>query len=116
MRTNVSVGFRYISFWLGGRGAAGIDGLMEDAATAEISRSQLWQWIHHGARLDDGQLVTRDLVRTILDQEMDKIREEVGEATGERGRPQETRSVFEQVALADELPDFLTLVAYPLLG
>ena len=54
LRTNVSVGFQYISFWLGGRGAAAINSLMEDAATAEISRSQIWQWVHHGAKLEDG--------------------------------------------------------------
>ena len=63
LRGDVNVGFQYLSFWLGGRGAAGIDNLMEDAATAEISRSQLWQWIHHGATLEDGRTVTRELVR-----------------------------------------------------
>ena len=79
LRNDVNVGFQYISFWLGGRGAAGINNLMEDAATAEISRSQLWQWIRHGATLDDGRTVTRELVRETLDQEMARIRAEVGE-------------------------------------
>ena len=66
---NVSVGFQYISFWLGGRGAAAINNLMEDAATAEISRSQIWQWVHHGARSTDGRVDHRELVRAVLDEE-----------------------------------------------
>ncbi len=115
LRNNLSVGFQYISFWLGGRGAAGINNLMEDAATAEISRSQVWQWIHHGVKLPDGRVIDRDLVRTLLDEELAKIRAAVGEDTWTAGRPDETRTVFEQVALADDLPEFLTLVAYPVL-
>ncbi len=115
LRANVSVGFRYISFWLAGRGAAAIDNLMEDAATAEICRSQIWQWIRHEARLDDGRTVTGELVRQILDQETERIRREVGEDVWAAGRPAETRAVFEQVALQEDLPDFLTLVAYELL-
>ena len=112
LRTNVSVGFQYVSFWLGGRGAAAINSLMEDAATAEISRTQIWQWVRHGAQLDDGRAVTRELVRQVLDEETDKIRQEVGEETWRAGRPEETREIFEQVALAEELIEFLTLVAY----
>ena len=84
LRNDVNVGFQYISFWLGGRGAAGINNLMEDAATAEISRSQIWQWIRHGK-------VTRDHVREVLDEEMAKIRAEVGDEVWEKGRPEETR-------------------------
>jgi len=105
LRSDVSVGFQYISFWLGGRGAAGINNLMEDAATAEISRSQIWQWVKHG-RFD------RDHVRKILDEEMEKIRADVGDEVWEKGRPDETKKIFEQVALSDEFPDFLTLPAY----
>ncbi len=112
LRTDISVGFQYISFWLGGRGAAAINSLMEDAATAEISRSQIWQWVHHAAQLQDGRTVTPELVREILDQETDKIRQQVGEETWRAGRPDETRQVFERVALSDELTQFLTLVAY----
>src|SRR4051795_7111030 len=112
LRNDVSVGFQYISFWLGGRGAAAINNLMEDAATAEISRSQLWQWIKHGATLEDGTRVTRDLVREILDAEMARIREEVGEEVWQDGRPDDTREVFERVALGDDFPEFLTLIAY----
>jgi malate synthase len=108
LRNDVSVGFQYISFWLGGHGAAGINNLMEDAATAEISRSQIWQWIRHGR-------FTREHVREVLEEEMDRIHAEVGDEVWERGRPEETRQVFEQVALGDEFPAFLTLVAYELI-
>jgi malate synthase len=105
LRNDVSVGFQYISFWLGGRGAAGINNLMEDAATAEISRSQIWQWVRHGK-------FTKEQVRQILDEEMAKIREDVGEDTWQKGRPDETKEIFERVSLGDEFPDFLTLPAY----
>jgi malate synthase len=108
LRNDVNVGFQYISFWLGGRGAAGINNLMEDAATAEISRSQIWQWIRHGK-------VSRERVREVLDEEMAKIRAEVGDEVWEQGRPEDTRRVFEQVALGEEFPEFLTLPAYELL-
>jgi malate synthase len=112
LRTDVNVGFQYISFWLGGRGAAAINNLMEDAATAEISRSQIWQWIRHGAKLEDGRTVTRELVLQILDEETAKIRESVGEETWRAGRPDDTRDIFEAVALSEELLEFLTLPAY----
>jgi malate synthase len=115
LRTNVNVGFQYISFWLGGRGAAAINSLMEDAATAEISRTQIWQWVHHGVALDDGRTVTPELVRQILDEETEKIRLEVGAETWEAGRPDETRTIFERVALSDDLTEFLTLEGYPYL-
>jgi len=115
LRGDISVGFQYISFWLGGRGAAGINNLMEDAATAEISRSQIWQWIRHRATLDDGRTVTRELVAQMLDEEMARIRDAAGEETWAAGRPDDTRAVFEQVALSDDFPAFLTLPAYDLL-
>ena len=105
LRNDVNVGFQYISFWLGGRGAAGIDNLMEDAAIAEISRSQIWQWIRHGK-------VTRERVREVLDEEMERIRAEVGDDVWEKGRPRETREIFERVTLSDDFPAFLTLPAY----
>ena len=108
LRNDVNVGFQYLSFWLGGRGAAGINGLMEDAATAEISRSQIWQWVRHGK-------FTRERVRQVLDEEMAAIRADVGDEVWEQGRPEETRRVFEQVALGEEFPEFLTLPAYELL-
>jgi malate synthase len=115
LRSNVSIGFQYISFWLGGRGAVGLNNMMEDAATAEISRSQIWQWIHNGTTLEDGTVIDRELVSRILDEELERIRAEVGEETWEAGRPEATRRVFEEVALGEDFPDFLTERAYPLL-
>ena len=112
LRTDVNVGFQYVSFWLGGRGAAAINSLMEDAATAEISRSQIWQWVHHGCELEDGRVITAELVRQILDEETAKIRAEVGEETWQAGRPDETRLIFERVALTEPMVEFLTLEAY----
>jgi malate synthase len=115
LRSNVSVGFQYLSFWLCGRGAVFLNNQLEDAATVEISRSQIWQWVHNATKLDDGTVIDRDLVVKILDEELAKIRAEVGEETWEAGRPEETRRVFEAVSLGDEFPDFLTEVAYELL-
>jgi malate synthase len=105
LRNDVSVGFQYISFWLGGRGAAGINNMMEDAATAEISRSQIWQWVKHGK-------FSREKVLEVLDEETQKIHDEVGDETWEKGRPDETREIFESVSLSDEFPEFLTIPAY----
>jgi len=112
LRTNVNVGFQYISFWLTGRGAAAINSLMEDAATAEISRTQIWQWVRHAVTLPDGRTITPEVVRQVLAEETAKIRQAVGEETWESGRPEETRELFERVALADELIEFLTVIAY----
>jgi malate synthase len=114
LRSNVNVGIQYISSWLRGNGAAGIYGLMEDAATAEIARSQVWQWVRVGAELDDGRPVTAGLVREAADAELERIRGEVGndEWFYSQGRPDESRGLFEQVALADEFVEFLTLPAY----
>ncbi|HUE28805.1 MAG TPA: malate synthase A, partial [Solirubrobacteraceae bacterium] len=112
LRTNVSVGFQYISFWLTGRGAAAINSLMEDTATAEISRTQIWQWVHHGAKLEDGRTVSAELVRQVLDEETAEIRAEVGDETWRHGRPAETREIFDRVALSLELIEFLTIPAY----
>jgi malate synthase len=112
LRTNINVGFQYVSFWLTGRGAAAINSLMEDAATAEISRTQIWQWVHHRVTLDDGRVVTPELVRQVLDEETARIRRSVGEETWQRGRPAETREIFDRVALAPELIEFLTIPAY----
>jgi malate synthase len=113
LRMDVNVGIQYISSWLRGNGAAGIYGLMEDAATAEISRSQVWQWIHHGATLDNGQTVTADLVREIATSELERIRDEVGaEWFDEHGRADQSRRLFESVALDERFVEFLTLPAY----
>ncbi len=115
LRVNVSVGIQYIESWLRGNGAAAINNLMEDAATAEISRSQVWQWVRNGARLAEGPLVDRDLVRRIGDDELARLRQAYGDEVYGRGRFEEARRVFDQVALADEFVEFLTLPAYDLI-
>jgi malate synthase len=111
LRQNVTVGIEYIESWLRGVGAAAINNLMEDVATAEISRSQVWQWVRHGSELDDGQKVSEELVREIADDELNRVRERLGDELWAKGRFVEARKVFEQLALANEFPQFLTLVA-----
>jgi malate synthase len=113
IRHNVSVALLYIASWLRGTGAAAIYNLMEDTATAEISRSQLWQWLHRDdARLDDGRTVTADLYRGIVPQELDKIRAAVGDESFAAGRYDEAAALLDSLVLADDFPDFLTLSAY----
>jgi malate synthase len=112
LRTNVEVALRYLEAWLGGNGAVAIHNLMEDAATAEISRSQIWQWVHNGTPLDTGEPVTADLVRRILDEEYAGIRASVGDAAFDSGRYADARRIFAEVALADDYVEFLTLPAY----
>jgi len=102
LRMNVSVGIQYIESWMRGTGAAAINNLMEDVATAEISRSQVWQWVRHSSRLEEGSTVNADLVREIADDELSKL---------SGGRFQDARKVFEEVALSKEFHPFLTLVA-----
>jgi malate synthase len=112
LRTNVRVGIQYLEAWLGGNGCVPLYNLMEDAATAEISRSQVWQWIHHGATLDDGRPVTAALLQAIVADEMLTIRREVGSARFESGHFHGARELFEGLCTAETLDDFLTLVAY----
>ncbi len=115
VRNDVSVGLQYVESWLRGLGAAGINNMMEDVATAEIARSQLWQWIHNEVPLKSGDPVTEDLVRRIADEELAAIRQTVGDEKYAAGRWDEARRVFEEVALADEYVEFLTFPAYELL-
>ena len=112
LRSNISVGIQYLESWLRGSGAVGINNLMEDAATAEISRSQVWQWLHNDVELSDGPLVTRELVEQMVEEEMAKIRERVGDDAFADGHWDDARATFTQTALADEYVDFLTLPAY----
>jgi malate synthase len=112
LRGNISIGIQYIESWLRGTGAAAIFNLMEDAASAEISRSQVWQWIHHGAMLGDGRRVTRELVVQLEAEELDKIRQALGVDAYGAGRFDEARDLFDQVALSEDFIDFLTLPAY----
>ena len=112
IRNNVSVGIQYIESWLRGVGAAAINNLMEDAATSEIARSQIWQWVRHSAQLDDARAVDRDLVQAIEEEELQKIRAMHGDELYSEGRFKEAQAIFERVALEDEFEEFLTVPAY----
>src|SRR5664280_2747332 len=106
LRNNISVGIQYLASWLQGTGAVAIFNLMEDAATAEISRSQVWQWLHNDIVLaDTGEVVTRELVERIVDEEIAKL-------PGEPGDYAQARATFVDVAIADDFAEFLTLPAY----
>jgi malate synthase len=106
LRLNVSVALQYINAWLSGNGAAAINNLMEDAATAEISRSQIWQWIRHGAKLSDGRPVTRELYMQIRDEELHKL----GGPGAEHY--EESAELLDKLILTDDFIEFLTLIAY----
>jgi malate synthase len=105
LRNDVSVGIQYLSAWLRGTGAVAIFNLMEDAATAEIARSQVWQWIRHGH-------FDRDRVRTVIGEELESLRESFGDEVYGKSRADEAREIFEQVALGEDFVEFLTLPAY----
>ena len=111
VRLNVAIGLRYLEAWLAGRGAVAIFGLMEDAATAEISRSQLWQWIHEGVATQDGVPVTRERVRGLLDEEEAILLDGAKDDRDAQARVRRARELFETVTLADDFADFLTLPA-----
>jgi len=117
LRTNIRVGIQYIEAWLGGLGCVPLYNLMEDAATAEISRTQVWQWVHHprGA-LEDGRKVTVELVREIEKQELERIRRERGEVRFQQGHFPEAARLFDELVAGDDLEEFLTLKAYSLLN
>ncbi|MDJ0354859.1 malate synthase A [Paenarthrobacter sp. PH39-S1] len=106
IRSNLWVGIQYIESWLRGHGAVALNNLMEDAATAEIARSQIWHWIHVQAITDDGEIVTAPWVSELLDEEFDKLPRFDGD------RFDDAREIFEEVALGDEFPEFLTVPAY----
>jgi malate synthase len=117
LRTNISVGVQYLEAWLRGSGAVPIFNLMEDAATAEISRAQVWQWIRSPkGELDDGRKVTANLFRQILAEELQKIRTSVGEERFAKGRYSEAAKLFSDLTTSDTYVDFLTLPGYELLG
>jgi malate synthase len=111
LRLNVDVGIQYLQSWLGGNGCVPIYNLMEDAATAEISRTQVWQWLHHGAQLSDGRKVTSQLVRETIASVLDSLRSQWGPRYDTSKFPQAAQ-LFEQMMLSEELSDFLTLQAY----
>jgi malate synthase len=115
LRTNINVGVLYLESWLRGMGCVPLYNLMEDAATAEISRSQVWQWIRHGARLDDGRVVTRELVHGIMDEEMARIRHSAGETAYNEGRYETAAKLFAGMMTSDDFEEFMPSLAYELL-
>ncbi len=111
-RHNLNVGILYLESWLRGTGCVPLYNLMEDAATAEISRSQVWQWLHHQATLSDGRRVTRELFKQILTEEVDAIRQRVGDEAFAEGKYQDAANLFDEMITAEGCPEFLTLPAY----
>ncbi|HEY1898773.1 MAG TPA: malate synthase A [Steroidobacteraceae bacterium] len=115
LRENVRVGVQYIEAWLRGKGAVPLYNLMEDAATAEISRAQVWQWIHYGITLEGGTVATPELLNRIITEEMERVRQEVGTETYDGGRFKEAVQLFRDLSLAEDFEDFLTVPAMALL-
>ncbi|MEC7216762.1 MAG: malate synthase A, partial [SAR324 cluster bacterium] len=115
LRNNISVGMQYVESWLNGMGAVAIFNLMEDAATAEISRSQIWQWIRHPeGKLSDGRKITVEMYRQFAEEELEKIREERGESFNEE-RFAKAAKTMDILATDPEFREFLTVQAYDLL-
>ncbi len=112
MRHNIRVALQYIEAWISGNGCVPIYGLMEDAATAEISRASIWQWIQHGKALDNGQVVTKQLFRAYLAEEIEVVRAEIGEARFQAGRFEQAAELMESLTTSDELSNFLTIPGY----
>ncbi len=115
LRQNLNVGIGYIEAWLRGIGCVPLYNLMEDAATAEISRAQVWQWIRHGAKLDDGRKVDVELCRSILDEELAKLREAAGDDAYRNGRYEDAARLFRELIEAPSFPEFLTMPAYEMI-
>ncbi|MGH9263304.1 MAG: malate synthase A [Acidimicrobiales bacterium] len=115
VRTNVRVGIQYVESWLRGVGAAAISNMMEDAATAEICRAQLWQWLRHRVRTAEGGTVTPALLATVADEELAALRRALGPARFDGGRFDDARRLFERVTLERPFVEFLTLPAYDLI-
>lgn len=115
LRLNINVGIQYMERWLSGFGAVAINHLMEDAATAEISRTQVWQWIRHEAKLDSGKVITSDLYLQLRAEEVEKIKAAFGEEVFNAGRFDEAIELFDKLILDNDFAEFLTLPAYNLI-
>ncbi len=116
LRMNINVGILYIESWLRGVGAAALHNLMEDAATAEISRTQVWQWIKNGSKLDDGRAITYELFRQILPSELENVKAYVGEGAFNSSTMKKAIEIFDQLVQQGDYKDFLTLPAYELIS
>ena len=115
VRWNIHVGIRYLEAWLGGSGCEPIRNLMEDLATSEISRAQLWQWLRFAAVLEDGRKINMDLYRGLLSEELGAIRAEYGPGRYDGGRFPEAVDLFMRMVQKDEFDEFLSVPAYELL-
>src|SRR5213080_2505047 len=112
VRANIAVSLRYLESWLGGLGCVAINNLMEDTATVEICRAQIWQWIHHSAKLLNGQTITRELFRTILKEEMAKTGAGPRSQAGEKTNYKTAGDLLDSLVASDSFPEFMTLLAY----
>jgi len=112
MRLNIDVGIRYLASWMSGNGCVPIYGLMEDAATAEISRAQLWQWVRHGARTKEGGTLRSGVVDAAIAGELEKLRNELGGPAFDAGRFEAAGRLFGEMVTGAEFAEFLTLAAY----
>ncbi|MEQ1439515.1 malate synthase A [Fontimonas sp. SYSU GA230001] len=112
LRNNINVGIQYIEAWIRGNGCVPLHNLMEDAATAEISRVQVWQWLKYGVKMADGRTVTRELVLRMIDEELATVRQQLGDERYYKGRFAEAAGMFARMSTASQCGDFLTLPAY----
>ena len=115
MRLNIRIALQYLEAWISGNGCVPIYGLMEDAATAEISRASIWQWIQHGKSLSNGKLVTKQLFKDMLVEELSNVKKEVGSDRFTHGKFTQAAVLLEDITTSDELVDFLTLPGYEML-
>jgi malate synthase len=112
LRLDINVGLQYLEAWLRGNGCVPINNLMEDAATAEISRAQVWQWVRHGAKLNDGRVITAELATKTLREEMDKLKSQLGEKRFDSGKFALAAELFQKMMTDPTFDEFLTLKAY----
>ena len=112
LRLNINVGLQYLESWLRGNGCVPINNLMEDAATAEISRAQVWQWVRHHAKLSDGRTITKELVSATMKEEIEKLKAMLGESRFASGKFELAARLYEQMMTSPQFDEFLTLKAY----
>jgi malate synthase len=115
IRTNINVGILYIEAWLKGNGCVPLYNLMEDAATAEISRAQIWQWLRHGSKTTDGKTITKEYFDLLMKEELEKIKNTIGDNQYARGKFSEASDIFKNMSTSTEFEEFLTLPAYQLI-
>ena len=115
IRTNINVGILYIEAWLKGNGCVPLYNLMEDAATAEISRAQIWQWLRHGSKTTEGITITKEYFDLLMKEELEKIKNTVGEDKYTKGKFSEASDIFNSMSTSTKFEEFLTLPAYQLI-